>query len=125
MGKRKGQSYWRKKLWNVFRQYILKRDHYICVTCFSQVEGRNAQAGHYIAKGACSNEYYFSEYNVHCQCAGCNLFLEGNRPAMREYIIRRYGEEVLNDIEQNYHKPVPSFDFEGKIRYYEEKLKEL
>lgn len=108
----------KKVLWKYFAQYIKQRDKNICVTCGSSVSGYNAQAGHYIAKGACGNDYYFSEYNVHCQCAGCNLFLEGNRPKMRAYILKTYGQEILDNLEQNFRKPNKDFPFEDHIKYY-------
>lgn len=59
-------------------------------------------AGHYIAKAACNIEYYFDDRNVNAQCAGCNLRLEGNRPAYREFIIRKYGQGVLAELETQY-----------------------
>lgn len=113
-------SAYKKKLWHVFTAYIKRRDNYTCVTCGRKVEGANAQGGHYIAKGACGLDYYFSEKNVHCQCGNCNLRLEGNRPAYREYILRTYGSGILTDLEQNYHRPnkwTPA-DFETKIAHY-------
>lgn len=80
-------------------------------------------AGHYIARGACGNEYYFSERNVHAQCTRCNLGLEGNRPAYRAFILRTYGIVTLWDLETNYHKPSKwtAEDFKAKIAEYEDK----
>lgn len=81
--------------------------------------------GHYIAKGACGLDYYFSETNVNAQCTDCNLRLEGNRPKYRAFIIRKYGEKVLRDIEMNYHKPYKGeYPFAQKIDEYKEKLRE-
>lgn len=82
--------------------------------------------GHYIAKGACGLDYYFSERNVHAQCTRCNLQLEGNRPAYRAIILRRYGRATLLDLETNYHKPCKwtREDFETKIAYYKAKVNE-
>ena len=110
----------KRKLWKVFTAYIKARDNYICITCGRKVEGANAQGGHYIAKGACGLDYYFSEKNVHCQCSNCNLRLEGNRPAYREYILRTYGSGVLTDLETNYHKPCKwtTQDFLDRIERY-------
>ena len=119
----KSKASLKKALWKLFSAYVKKRDNNICVTCGKRVEKYEAQGGHYIAAGACGLEYYFSEFNVHCQCTNCNLRLEGNRPAYRSFIIRTYGIKVLKDIETNYHKPCPSFPFQQKITEYKEKLK--
>lgn len=75
-------------------------------------------AGHYIAKGACGADYYFSEKNVHAQCSYCNLALEGNRPAYRQFIVKTYGDDVLWDLENNYRTPSPDYPYKEKIEYY-------
>lgn len=118
-------GWWKKKLWIDFTKYIKARDKHICCTCGAKCEGHNAQGGHYIAKNACGLEYYFGETNTHCQCNRCNLTLEGNRPAYRAFIIRKYGEETLKDIETNYHRPCKNWDFPKKIDEYKEKLRNL
>jgi len=115
----------KKKLWAVFTKYIKARDGNVCVTCGRKVEGHGSQGGHYIAKGACGLEYYFHEKNVHCQCGDCNLRLEGNRPAYREFIIRKYGMEALLDIERNYHRPCHDYPFDQKVAHYKKKLEEI
>lgn len=117
----------KKKLWNAFTKFIKARDGYVCITCGRKVEGANAQGGHYIAKAACGLDAYFSEKNVHCQCANCNLRLEGNRPAYREFIVRTYGDRVLTELENTYHRPCKwsTQDFLDKIAHYEEALAEL
>lgn len=112
----------KKKLWDVFSVYIKNRDKWTCVTCGRKVEGGHMHAGHYIAKNACGAEYYFGETNVHAQCFLCNYHLEGNRVKYREFIIKKYGMEVLNDIEQNYHRPCHDYPYLEKIAYYKSKI---
>lgn len=118
--KRPTHAQLKKRLWKVFTLWIKNRDKWTCVTCGRKVEGQNAQGGHYIAKAACGLDYYFSEINVAAQCAGCNLHLEGNRPAFRRYLVSRYGEAVVNELEQNYHRPCKwsQADFEERIARY-------
>jgi hypothetical protein len=108
----------KKLLWEVFTKYIKMRDNWTCVTCGKQAKGYGMGGGHYIAKGACGAEYYFHERNVHAQCTDCNLRLEGNRPAYREFIIKKYGDETLLDLENNYWKPCKDYPYEEKYRYY-------
>ena len=120
-------GWWKKKLWEHFTAYIKERDNWTCVTCGKKAKGYGMGGGHYIAKGGCGNEYYFHERNVHAQCTNCNLKLEGNRPAYREFILRTYGEETLHDLENNYHKPTPwkADKYAELIEVYKRKLKEL
>jgi hypothetical protein len=92
----------KKQLWKLFAVYIKNRDNWTCVTCGKRAEGQAMNAGHYIAKGACTLEYYFDERNVHAQCVTCNLKLEGNRPAYRLFILERYGQDVLSELETKY-----------------------
>lgn len=108
----------KKALWKVFTKYIKARDNYTCITCGIQAEGFGMGGGHYMARGACGAEYYFHEKNVHAQCTSCNLKLEGNRPAYRAFILKRYGPETLKDLEMNYHKPCPDYPYEAKINHY-------
>jgi hypothetical protein len=111
----------KKLLWKHFTAYIKRRDKNICCTCGKYFEGGAMGGGHYIAKGACTLEYYFSEKNVHAQCTNCNCRLEGNRPAYRAFLLQKYGQETLDDLQNNYNRA-----FEGdaymwlldKIEYY-------
>lgn len=123
--KKKTQAQLRKKLWEVFAKYVKERDNWTCVTCGKHVRGAGMGAGHYIAKSACGLDYYFSEFNVHAQCSSCNCFLGGNHPAYRKFILEKYGEKVLNDIEFNFRKPCKDFPFQEKIVHYTNLLSEL
>jgi hypothetical protein len=116
----------KKLLWKHFAPFIKRRDKNICCTCGRLTEGQNSQGGHYIAKGACSLEYYFSEKNVHCQCSNCNLRLEGNRPAYRAFLLQRYGPDVLFDLENHYNKTFTGDTYLwllDKIEYYKNENK--
>jgi hypothetical protein len=117
----------KKGIWKHFTLYVKARDKYTSVTCGTFATGYGMGGGHYIARGACGLDYYFSERNVHAQCTRCNLGLEGNRPAYRAYILRTYGRATLTDLESNYHRPTPwtAQDFLDKIALYKEKLKAL
>lgn len=122
--KKRSKSKLKKDLWAIFTLYIKNRDNWTCVTCGRYGKGRGMGGGHYIAKGACGNEYYFHEQNVHAQCTDCNLRLEGNRPAYRQFILDRYGKEVLDELETKYSRPSPDYPFEEKIEYYKCLVKE-
>jgi hypothetical protein len=108
----------KKKLWKIFAVYIKIRDKWTCVTCGKYDTGYGMGAGHYIAKAACGAEYYFHEKNVHAQCTDCNLRKEGNRPEYRKFILRKYGQDTLDDLEKNYHKPSIDYPYVAQISHY-------
>jgi len=115
---------WKKELWKYFATYIKLRDKNICFTCGRKTTKNNAHAGHFIPKGACGLELYFHEDNVHCQCAGCNLFLQGNQ---YEY-GKRLGKtaEKLKEIHRknNNRLHYTKQDYQKLIKIYEQKIKE-
>lgn len=111
----------KKILWRVFSVFIRARDKYVCFTCDTYEYPGNA--GHFIPAGACGNEMYFSEENVHHQCVHCNFTLEGSRTIYRERMIKKYGLRRVIEIEQTYHRVNPAYPFEQKIEYYREKIK--
>lgn len=118
---RKTEAQLKKLLWKHFTKFVKQRDKFKCCTCGRLTEGRNSQGGHYIAAGACGLEYYFNEKNVHCQCSDCNLRHEGNRPAYRSFLLQTYGQDVLDDLERNYHRPFSGDSYAWlleKIEYY-------
>lgn len=80
--------------------------------------------GHYKPAGACGLNYYFSEINVNAQCTYCNLTLQGDQVNYRARLVEKYGEAVVQDIDNNYHKPTINFPFEEKIEYYKNKVKQ-
>jgi len=62
------------------------------------------QAGHFWQSGNYPNTRY-DERNVHAQCVGCNVMKNGMELAHMMHIRKKYGEEVLNELEQKAHVP--------------------
>lgn len=86
------------RAWKAFRDYIIKRDKNICFTC-----GRKGnQAGHFIHGK--DKPTYFMEDNVHCQCARCNYFLDGNRDTYLRNIQKKYGIKKGDELLRQKHK---------------------
>ncbi len=123
--RKKTRGQLKKILWKHFSIYIRTRDNFTCVCCGQVGSGSGIHAGHYIVKAACGLDYYFSEKNTHAQCYRCNIHLSGNSVEYRKFLLEEYGEEVVIDLETNYHHPTIDFPFEERIKYYQEKLKEL
>lgn len=123
--KKKSVNKLKKELWSVFTKYVKQRDGYKCFTCGKVAQGQGMGGGHYKPKGACNLIYYFSEINVNAQCTDCNLNLQGNQVIYRQNLVKKYGEEIVLDIENNFRKPVKDYPFEAKIAEYKKKLEEL
>lgn len=125
--KPKTAAYYKKKLWKVFSLYIRTRDRYTCVTCGKVGEGSGIHAGHYITKSVGGLSLYFHEQNVHAQCYRCNIHLSGNWTAYREFILRKYGEEVDKELLELKNKGFVQYtaeDYKRMIEEYTLKLKD-
>lgn len=118
--KSKSISSLKKKLWVVFSQYIKARDKNTCFTCGRYAEGSGMHSGHFIPKASGGLALYFNEENVHAQCYNCNINLFG-----RQYEYgQKLGEETVKKLyklkQETWKWSV--FEYEQKIKEYEEKL---
>lgn len=120
---KKNISQMKKKLWVVFSKYIRTRDKGICFICGKFSEGSAYHAGHFIPKSVGGLALYFNEENVHGCCYHCNINLGGN---LYEY-GQRLGDETCKKLYQlkNESWKWSVYDYEQKIKEYEEKLKTL
>lgn len=57
------------------------------------------QAGHYETRG--TNYLRYDERNVHPQCYGCNVARKGNYPRYATFMVGRYGEGILKELEED------------------------
>jgi hypothetical protein len=57
-----------------------------------------ADAGHYISR--VRKGVMFDEMNVHAQCRHCNRFQEGNHFFYRKWLIEKYGEAAVEELEE-------------------------
>jgi hypothetical protein len=65
--------------------------------------------------------------NVHAQCKGCNAFKQGNAVGYRKFLISKYGEQAVRDMEAQRKFPA-GFTRDGlllKIEEYNARLKEM
>ncbi len=94
----------RKDAWNAFSRYIRKRDsvdadYAICCTCNKPYPNFGVgciQAGHFIPGRR--NAILFDERGVHAQCYNCNVNLKGNWPNYYEFMLKKYGREVIDEL---------------------------
>lgn len=85
-------------------------------------------AGHYIPSAVGGLKLRYNEQNVHAQCYHCNINLSGNWPSYRDFILRKYGEEVDTELQKmkcETSEPWAIEDYEIKAEEYKEKLKSL
>lgn len=86
-----------KKAQDVFNRYIRERDKDKgCISCGGSV----TEAGHYFSAGHYS-ALRFNELNVNGQDTRCNCFLHGNLIAYRQGLVRRYGAEKVEMLENS------------------------
>ena len=56
-------------------------------------------AGHFIPKGKGGQSgVRWDERNVHAQCSGCNAFHQGRVLEYRDYMLKEYGQEVIDEL---------------------------
>ena len=92
------------KAQKVFNAYIRERDsedgYFTCISCGRTLTTDQMDAGHFApVKGG--SALRFDEYNVNGECKRCNGFDEFHLIGYRKGIIEKYGEGVLNHLEQN------------------------
>lgn len=68
-----------------------------CVTCGKIKEWRYQHCGHYVSRTCLPLRW--DEKNTHVQCVACNLYKEGNKPNYTIYLIKEYGNDVLEYFE--------------------------
>ena len=92
----------KKKAWKLFSEWIRRRDSdwrgmVACVTCGIIKDYKQQQAGHFIPGRR--NSILFHERNVHAQCYGCNVMKQGNTVKYFRFMQKRYGDEVIEELE--------------------------
>lgn len=85
-----------EKAQRVFNAHVRERDkEFGCISCGAEVE----QAGHYHSQGHHSALRY-DPINTNGQCRRCNMFLSGNLIKYRQGLVRKYGEQIVLELEE-------------------------
>lgn len=104
-----------KKLDRVFSKWVrytnANRQGLVqCVTCRKLGDPKNFHAGHFIDRTyKCTR---WDERNVHPQCVSCNTFHEGQKDEYALYLIKRYGESILEELNRLKHSICKFDDFQ-------------
>lgn len=84
-----------------FSRYIRLRDSdgngcARCCTCGAYKPVKRMDCGHYIKRQHMATR--FDERNCACQCKKCNAFEQGNDKIFADYIEKRYGLPILDQL---------------------------
>ena len=97
----------------------------ICVTCGKRDHYTKMQNGHYIPRNYNSTRYY--DKNCHVQCKSCNIFKGGSLDTYALYLINKYGEGILEELNtlKNTRKKFKPWELEERIGAYKVRLEDL
>lgn len=114
------------KLWQVFSEYIRRRDKGICISCNKKSDWKETDAGHYYARTT-GLALFFDPRNVNGQCRSCNLFRHGNLPAYALALKQKYGPNILEELDAKRReiKKYTVKEYLDLTEEYKEKLKTL
>ena len=127
--KKKSVGWYKKKLDHSFSQWIRIKDSVngvaTCVTCGTKNDWKHMQNGHYIARNHMATRY--DEQNCNVQCIGCNMFKNGNMDEYALYLLKKYGENILVELNKKKQtiRQIRIPEYEELIKLYDNKIKEL
>lgn len=70
----------------------------VCVTCKIRKEYKKMHAGHFVPGR--SMAILFDIRGLHPQCYWCNVMLKGNPRKYNTYMVNRYGQEVVDELDR-------------------------
>ena len=102
LAKMRTKSDWVKLAQKAVNAWVRFRDRdKPCISCGNlpqQKLGGTMDAGHYRSRGA-AGHLRFNTNNIHAQCVKCNRHLSGNAVEFRINLIRRIGEDKVQQLE--------------------------
>ena len=99
-----------------------------CCTCGAVKSWTYMDAGHFKSRGMGGGSgVYFDERNVHLQCKQCNAFKQGAPKEYEEFILDKYGQEVIDELQRKHRVPfnMRSLPMLAMKEFYKGKYKEL
>lgn len=109
------------KAWEAVKRYVRRKEKH-CYTCPSKnLEGQNAQAGHFIpvALAGSNNRLSWDEKQIHLQCGHCNGAGQGQQVAYRAHLVRDYGEAAVKILEARRWKIDPIKNWQEIIEHFD------
>ena len=121
----------KKKFWKVFSEYSRRKNadwqgYATCCSCGVTKKWQELDAGHYHPRTD-GLSTFFEDKNVHAQCRGCNSFRHGNLARYAIFLIGKYGQGILEELEWKSRQTISISNEEYKrlIFEYKNKIKEL
>jgi len=96
-----------------------------CVSCGKMCSWTELQGGHFQPKGRNYNAAAFEEDNIHIQDTICNLTLGGNPAGYSAYMLKEYGQAVIDEIRALSYKYLDCNEIDGIARIYKQKCIDL
>ncbi len=101
--KKQTKTQLKKKADTLFSQYIRQKyadwkGDVSCYTCGKVAPWKEMQCGHFIKRSNLSVRW--DEENCRVQCAGCNVFKNGNYHEYTFRLLREIGEKGLKELEE-------------------------
>lgn len=118
-------SYFRKKAKDSCHLYIRTRDEGMPCPCCGTMQAVQWDAAHYRPAGV-NSATRFDERNIHRCCQVCNQHKSGNLTPYRMWMVRKYGEEFVQALDNNHEiRRYTRTELEEIEVHYKTKLKEL
>lgn len=111
-----------------FSKFIRLRDcqnNGRCISCGASIRYDTCDAGHFIPRKHMSTR--FDETNVNAQCRLCNRGRDGNSIDYEKGLIRKYGENILEDLRELKNRPLKLSQSEMRdlIKHYKQQQKSI
>jgi 5-methylcytosine-specific restriction endonuclease McrA len=98
----------KKRATQLFQLYVRLRDtdengNGFCCSCSAPVIYNKCDGGHFVSRTYLAT--LFDERNVFAQCKSCNNWQNGNGAGYADFLIKKYGPEEIERLNQLRHKP--------------------
>lgn len=117
----------KERLDRIFSMYIRLRDCETgrCISCGKRITPETSDCGHYVPRSHLATRWH--EKNCNAQCKVCNQMEYGNLKGYTKGLMNKYGDGIIEELIQLKHSIVKmsKSDYEERIRYYTQKVKEL
>lgn len=118
-------SYFREKAKDACHLYIRTRDEGMPCPCCSTTKAAQWDAAHYRPAGV-NSALRFDERNIHRCCQVCNQHKSGNLTPYRMWMVKKYGEEFVQTLDNNHEiRRYTRAELEEIESHYKRKLTEL
>ena len=101
-----------------------------CVTCGKVGRWDSMHGGHFLKRTKLATT--LDPRNVNPQCVNCNKYNDGKEASYRKYLVERYGEESVLELEakklpsnhkwNKYELAVIKYDMNQEIKFHEKRL---